>query len=87
MNTTEQEDIGVEKEITRCSWCDEQDRVKKVYACPGDDLENPRAYHKKCFEALKVFVMLVGSGYNDDEPVEELVKIANLVAGVTKKKK
>jgi len=81
----EQESPDKEREIERCGWCGESDREEKVYASPGDDIENPHAYHRKCFEALQAFQILCWS--NSDEPMEKLVKMANKIAGVETKKK
>ncbi len=81
----EDEKLSIEREIERCDWCGEQDRVEKVYSSPGDDIENPRAFHKKCFSALKAFMML--NAMNDSETTESLVKLANKIAGVEIKKK
>jgi hypothetical protein len=81
----EQENSNIEREIERCDWCGEQDRLEKVYASPGDDIENPQAYHIKCFEALKTFMILSRS--NSDEPMEILVKLANRIVGIETKKK
>jgi hypothetical protein len=81
----EQENPNLEKEIERCGWCGEQDNKEKVYASPGDDIENPQAYHVKCFKALNTFRMFYGS--NSGETVESLIELANKIAGVETKKK
>lgn len=73
------EDKGQEKEITRCGWCGQIDREEKVYASPGDDIENPGTYHKDCFETLQMFMMLTWS--ESDKSVEELIKMANIFSG------
>lgn len=85
MKEIENESTKIEREIERCGWCGESDREEKVYASPGDDIENPKPYHKKCFEALQAFGILCWS--NSDEPMETLVKLANRIAGVETKKK
>ena len=56
------------------------DERKIVYASPGDDLENPGAYHKECYEALNIFLMLSMS--EPDKNQDQLVKTANKLAGV-----
>jgi hypothetical protein len=86
---TEKEIINMpvpERELTRCSWCGETDNLKKLSACPGDDLENPRLYHEKCFEALQIsWIMAVSDPSISSE--EELKKKANAFVGIKKKKK
>ena len=81
----EKENPNKEREIERCGWCGESDYKEKVYASPGDDIENPQAYHKKCFEALQAFRILSWS--NSDESMETLIKLANRIAGIKNKKK
>ncbi|HSV94645.1 MAG TPA: hypothetical protein VLH94_01535 [Spirochaetia bacterium] len=73
------EDKGQEKEITRCGWCGQIDREDKVYASPGDDIENLGAYHKDCFESLRIFIMLTWS--DSDELLEKRIKMANKFSG------
>lgn len=82
----EDESNIVEREIGRCSWCGELDREKKVYASPGDDIENPKAYHEKCFKALQMFMMLAWSN-DENKSTEELVAMANAFTGIENKKK
>lgn len=80
MTEIESESKNIEREIERCSWCGVEDRKEKVYASPGDDIENPKAYHKDCFRALQAFGILCWS--NSDEPLEKLVEMANNIAGI-----
>jgi len=75
----EKESTKVEREIERCGWCGGSDREEKVYASPGDDIENPGAYHKDCFESLRIFIMLTWS--DSDEPLEKRIKMANKFSG------
>lgn len=81
----EQENQNKEREIERCGWCGESDNKEKVYSSPGDDIENPVAFHKKCFKALQTFGMLYAM--NDGETRENQIKLANKIAGVETKKK
>jgi len=74
-----------EREPERCSWCGETDRKEKVYASPGDDIENPKAYHKQCFEALRAYRTLVWN--YPEKSMKEMVEMANDVAGIKMKKK
>ena len=68
-----------------CAWCGMVDERKKVYSSPGDDLENPEAYHEKCFEALRFFmILLVTEG---EKNPDKLVKMANQLAGVEIKRR
>jgi len=81
----ENESLNIEKEIVKCCWCDQSDDLKKVYCSPGDDIENPKAYHEDCFKALQAFGILCWS--YPDEPMEKLIKIANRIAGIKEYKK
>lgn len=82
----EQENQNIERDMEKCGWCGETDREKKVYASPGDDIENPKAYHEKCFKALQMFMMLAWLN-TENKSTEELVQMANAFSGIENKKK
>lgn len=81
----EQESQNVEREVEWCRWCGMSDREEKVYASPGDDIENPKAYHKDCFESLQAFMLLIWG--RSDEPLEKLMDMADRISGNTRRKK
>jgi hypothetical protein len=79
-NDIEQKSTNKELESTRCSWCGFSDQEEKIYSSPGDDMENPTAYHRDCFEALKIFMFYAFQ--NPEDSVESLIKKANRTVGL-----
>jgi hypothetical protein len=79
-----EEEKTIERELERCSWCGSIDREEKVYASPGDDIEHPKAYHKQCFEALRIYMILCMS--YPEKTIKELVGMANESVGIKTKK-
>ena len=56
------------------------DERKKVYASPGDDLENPEPFHENCLKALNYFRILVSMETEKD--TEQMIKLANKLAKI-----
>jgi len=78
--TIEQDKEKGGNKMIQCSWCGMIDERKKVYYSPGDDLENPGAYHEECFKALNYFIILAST--ESDESTEQMIKLANRLAGL-----
>ncbi len=63
-----------------CDWCGMVDERKKVYASPGDDLENPSSFHEECLRAFNYFTIL--RSMNTDKDMEDMIKLANKLAKI-----
>jgi len=63
-----------------CDWCGMVDKRKKVYASPGDDLENPSSFHEECLRAFNYFTIL--RSMNTDKDMEDMIKLANKLAKI-----
>ncbi len=81
----EQKSTNKEVEPTRCSWCGSTDTEDKIYSTPGDDMENPKAYHRDCFEALQMFIYFAIQ--NPKDSLKSLMKQANVFVGLKRSKK
>jgi hypothetical protein len=66
--------------MVQCNWCGMVDERKKVYASPGDDLENPVPFHEKCSLALNHFKFLLL--IETDKSLEQKVIMANKLAKI-----
>lgn len=66
--------------MVQCNWCGMVDERKKVYASPGDDLENPVPFHEKCSLALNHFIFL--RSIDTDKSIEQMVTMANKLTGI-----
>jgi len=56
------------------------DERKKVYASPGDDLENPNPFHEECLRAFNYFTIL--RSIETDKDKEDMIKLANRLAKI-----
>ncbi len=66
--------------MVQCNWCGMVDERKKVYASPGDDLENPEPFHEDCLRAFNYFVIL--RSINNNKDTEDTIKLANKLAKI-----
>ncbi len=56
------------------------DERKKVYASPGDDLENLKPFHEECLKAFNYFAIL--RSMETDKNTEQMIKLANKLAKI-----